>query len=123
MLLLSRAVKVYVATAPSNLRRSFDGLSAEVRSVLAKDPLSGHVFVFLNRRKTQVKLLLWTRGGFTILHKRLERGTFTFPGQVSMHANRVEVDVHELAMLLEGIDVTRARTSSRWEPPEWAHAG
>jgi transposase len=117
MLLLPRAVRVYVATAPCNLRRSFDGLSNEVRAVLARDPLCGHVFVFLNRRKTQVKLLLWTRGGFTIVHKRLERGTFTFPRQVTPEAKSVELDVHELAMLLEGIDVTRARTSARWEPP------
>jgi transposase len=78
MLFLPRAVKVYVATAPCNLRRSFDGLSNEVRAVLAMDPLSGHVFVFLNRRKTQVKLLLWTRGGFTILHKRLEQAPSRF---------------------------------------------
>ena len=55
MLLLSRAVHVYVATAPCNLRKSFEGLTNEVRQVLAKDPLSGHVFVFLNRRKTQVE--------------------------------------------------------------------
>jgi transposase len=54
MLFLPRAVKVYVATAPCNLRRSFDGLSNEVRAVLAMDPLSGHVFVFLNRRKPPV---------------------------------------------------------------------
>lgn len=120
MLLLSRAVHVYVATAPCNLKKSFEGLTNEVRQVLAKDPLSGHVFVFLNRRKTQVKLLLWTRGGFTIVTKRLERGTFTFPARVSPEASSVEVDVHELSMLLEGIDVTRARTSRRWEPP--AHA-
>lgn len=120
MLLLSRAVHVYVATAPCCLRKSFEGLTNEVRQVLAKDPLSGHVFVFLNRRKTQVKLLLWTRGGFTIVAKRLERGTFTFPGRVTSGAASVEVDVHELSMLLEGIDVTRARTSRRWEPP--AHA-
>lgn len=121
MLLLSRAVHVYVATAPCNLKKSFEGLTNEVRQVLAKDPLSGHVFVFLNRRKTQVKLLLWTRGGFTIVTKRLERGTFTFPARVTPAASSVEVDVHELSMLLEGIDVTRARTSRRWEPP--AHAG
>lgn len=120
MLLLSRAVHVYVATAPCNLKKSFEGLTNEVRQVLAKDPLSGHVFVFLNRRKTQVKLLLWTRGGFTIVTKRLERGTFTFPGRVTSEAASVEVDVHELSMLLEGIDVTTARTSTRWEPP--AHA-
>ena len=117
MMFLPRAVKVYVATAPCNLRRSFDGLSNEVREVLAKDALSGHVFVFLNRRKTQVKLLLWTRGGFTIVHKRLERGTFSFAAQVTDGARSVEIDVHELSMLLEGIDVTRARVSQRWEPP------
>jgi transposase len=67
-----------------------------------------------------VKLLLWTRGGFTIVTKRLERGTFTFPARVTTDAAAVEVDVHELSMLLEGIDVTRAKTSRRWEPP--AHA-
>lgn len=117
MLLLPRAVHVYVATAPCNLKKSFEGLTNEVRQVLAKDPLSGHVFVFLNRRKTQVKLLLWTRGGFTIVAKRLERGTFTFPRNVTAEAKSVEVDVHELSMLLEGIDVSSARTSKRWEPP------
>jgi transposase len=76
MLLLPKAVKVYVATYPVNLRKSFDGLSNEVRSILGKDPLSGHVFVFVNRRKTQVKLIFWSRGGFTIVTKRLEKGRF-----------------------------------------------
>ncbi len=117
MILLPRAVRVYVATQPVNLHRSFDGLSNEVRAVLGRDPLSGHVFVFLNRRKNQVKLLVWTRGGFTIIHKRLERGTFTFAQQVTSEAQSVEVDAHELSMLLENIDVSRARVSSRWEPP------
>lgn len=116
-MLLPRAVHVYVATAPCNMKKSFEGLTNEVRQVLAKEPLSGHVFVFLNRRKTQVKLLLWTRGGFTIVAKRLERGTFTFPREVTSAATSVEVDVHELSMLLEGIDVRTARTSRRWEPP------
>ena len=78
MILLPRAVRVYFATAPANLRKSFEGLSNEVRGVLGRDPLSGHVFVFLNRRRNQVKLLLWTRGGFTIVAKRLERGPSHF---------------------------------------------
>lgn len=116
MILLPRAVRVYFATAPVNLRRSFDGLSNEVRAVLGRDPLNGHVFVFLNRRKTQVKLLLWTRGGFTIVHKRLEQGRFAFPQQVVSQAACVALDVHELGMLLEGIDMTRVRISRRWEP-------
>ncbi len=88
--------------------------------MLAKNPLSDHVFLFLNRRKNQVKLLLWTRGGFTIVHKRLERGTFTFPAKVTPTAVSVEIDAHELSMLLEGIDGSAARSSKRWEPP--AHA-
>jgi transposase len=122
VIVVPRAVRVYVATEPANLRKSFEGLSNEVRAVLARDPLSGHVFVFLNRRKNQVKLLVWTRGGYTIVHKRLERGKFVFPERVTADARSVEIDVHELSMLLEGIDVTRARTSTRWEPPVHARA-
>lgn len=117
MMLLPRAVRVYVATEPVHMRRSFDGLTAEVRSVLALDPLSGHVFVFVNRRRNQVKLLMWTRGGFTIVHKRLEAGTFTFVARLHSAARSVEIDVHELSMLLEGIDLSRARVTRRWEPP------
>lgn len=116
MLLLPKSVRVYVATTPCNLKKSFDGLSNEVRTVLAGDPLSGHVFVFLNRRKNQVKLLVWTRGGFTVVAKRLERGTFAFSRHVTPEAKSVELGAHELAMLLEGIDMTHAKTSRRWEP-------
>lgn len=120
MLVIPRAVRVYFATAPVNLRKSLEGLSNEVRAVLAKDPLTGHVFVFLNRRKNQVKLLVWTRGGYTIVHKRLERGKFVFTAKIADDVSAVELDVHELSMLLEGIDVARAQTSTRWEPPKHA---
>jgi transposase len=116
MILLPRAVRIYVATAPVNLRKSFEGLSNEVRTVLASDPLSGHVFLFLNRRRTQVKLLLWTRGGFTVVHKRLERGRFTFPSRVTAAATAVQIDAHELAMLLEGLVAGTTRAASRWSP-------
>jgi transposase len=116
MMFLPRAVKIYFATEPANLRKSFDGLSNEVRQVLRRDPLCGHVFVFLNRRRNQVKLIAWTRGGFTIVSKRLERGTFTFARQLTSDAKYVTIDVHELSMLLEGIDIERGRMSRRWEP-------
>jgi transposase len=122
MLLLPRAVRVYFASEPTNLRKSFDGLSNDVRQILRRDPLSGHVFVFLNRRRNQVKLLLWTRGGFTIVHKRLERGTFAFGRHLASDAKCVPIDVHELGMLLEGIDVARGRIGKRWEPPAHASA-
>lgn len=117
MILLPRSVKVYVAAQAVNLRKSFDGLSNEAREVLRKDPLSGHILVFLNRRRNHVKLLMWTRGGFTIVHKRLERGTFASLREMKPEARCVEIDVHELSMLLEGIVMAQARTSTRWEPP------
>ena len=122
VILLPRAVRVYFATGATNLRTSFECLSNEVRTVLAHDPLSGHVFVFLNRRRNQVKLLLWTRDGFTIMHKRLERGQFTFPAHVVDGASSVAIDAHELSMLLEGIDMADVRTSERWEPARHAQA-
>ena len=114
MIVIPRSVHVYVATYWVNLRKSFEGLSNEVRTVLMRDPLNGHVFIFLNRRRTQVKLLVWTRGGFTIVHKRLEVGTFTFARELTSGAKSVEIDVHELSMLLEGLECSRA--SKRWEP-------
>ena len=80
MILLPASVRVYFATAACDLRRSFDGLSNQVRSVLGHDPLCGHVFVFLNRRKTQVKLLLWTR--------RIHRGAQT-PGGRAIRISQV----------------------------------
>jgi len=123
MIFLPRSVKVYVATQPVNLRKSFDGLSNETREVLRLNPLSGHIFVFLNRRKNQVKLLMWTRGGFTVVHKRLERGKFSWVREVGPDARRVEIDVHELSMLLEGLTFVKGRASQRWEPPLHQRAG
>jgi transposase len=122
VILVPRSVRVYFATAPMNLRMSFEGLSHAVREVLREDPLAGHVFVFLNRRKTMVKLLVYTRGGYTIIHKRLEQGTFAFPARIVDGVASVAIDVHELAMLLEGVDFAHAKTSARWEPPMHARS-
>lgn len=116
MILLPASVRVHVAVEPVNLRKSFEGLSNEVRMVLDRDPLSGHVFLFLNRLRTQVKLLMWTRGGFTIVHKRLERGRFVFVENVRPGARAIEIGVDELAMLLEGIDARAVRRAARWSP-------
>ena len=116
MILLPRSVKIYVAIEPASLRKSFEGLTNAVRCELGRDPLSGHVFLFLNRRRNQVKMLLWTRGGFTILHKRLERGRFSFPERVTAAATSVEIHAHELSMLLEGLEVAQEPHARRWEP-------
>jgi transposase len=116
VILLPRSVRIYAAREPANLRKSFEGLSNEVRAVIGMDPLCGHVFLFLNRRRTQVKLLVWTRGGYTIVHKRLERGRFVFPERVDKAVTKVSIDAHELAMLLEGLEPRPGRSARRWEP-------
>ena len=79
MITVSPAVRIYLAPGATHLRRSIDGLSAVVRERLALDPLSGHLFLFRNRRGDRLKILVWDRSGFWVLYKRLEQGTFTWP--------------------------------------------
>lgn len=69
-----------------------------------------------------MKVLLWTRGGFTIVHKRLERGRFTFPDRVVAGASSVEIDAHELSMVLEGLALATTRSAARWSPAASAAA-
>jgi transposase len=114
MILLPSSVQVHVAVEPVNLHKSFEGLSNAVRAVIGRDPLSGHVFCFMNRRRSALKLLVWTRGGFMIVHKLLVRGQFTFVAEVKPGISSVEIGADELAMLLEGIDARTARRSPRW---------
>jgi len=102
MLTLPASVRVFVARDATDLRRSFDRLSAQVQEVLRQDPLSGHVFVFFNRQRNRVKLLVWERDGFWLLYKRLEAGTFAA-------LERDEINARELYLLLEGIEVVRER--------------
>ena len=102
---LSAAIRVYLAAEPADMRKSFDGLAA-LASSLALDPLSGHLFVFLNKRRDRVKILYWDRDGLAVWAKRLERGTFRLPAAAS---GRVEMTTAELAALLAGIDLTTAQ--------------
>jgi transposase len=114
MLPLPSSVQIYVATAPADMRRSFNGLSALARSVVGKDPMSGHLFVWFNRRGDQVRVLFWDRTGFAILAKRLERGTFRLATAPPEGATHVTVDAGELGLLLEGIDLRHAKRQRRW---------
>jgi transposase len=116
MLSWPASVRVFVATGATDLRRSFDGLAAAVREVLAQDPLSGHVFVFFNRRRDRVKLLLWDRTGYWLLHKRLEAGRFWPPAGEEAG---VELTAPDLALILEGIDLAGATRQKRyaWRRP------
>ena len=115
-MLLPPSVKVWLASEPVDLRRGHDGLSALVRTQWQKDPYSGHLFVFLGRRKDRVKILFWSRGGFVLYYKRLERGVFRLPPRFG-EARAVELDATDLTMLLDGIDLGRVRRPPLWQPP------
>jgi transposase len=105
------SVRVFVATGATDLRRSFDGLAGAAREVFSQDPLSGHVFVFFNRRRDRVKLLLWDRTGYWLLHKRLEAGRFRLPAEA---AAGLELTAAELSLILEGIDLAGAVRHKRY---------
>jgi transposase len=114
MLTLPASVRIYVAAEPVDLRRGFDGLAAATRSVIGADPLSGHIFVFLNRRRNRIKLLVWDRTGYLLVYKRLERGTFEIATQPGIGQRHVELDAGELGLMLEGLDLRGARRRTRW---------
>ena len=115
MLSLPDSVKVYLASKPTDMRKSIDGLLALARTTVAADPFAGHLFVFVGRRRDRVKVLFWDRGGFVVFYKRLERLRF----QVRLPeagAPYAELEATELAMLLRGIDYARVRRPDVWTP-------
>ena len=114
MLTLPASVRIFVALDPVDMRKSFDGLAAIVSHQLGLDPLSGHLVLFTNKRGNLMKLLFFDRNGLAILFKRLERGTFQLPDG----EGHTEVDLGQLAMILEGIDLRHAVRRRRYNRAE-----
>lgn len=116
MLTLPPSVRIFVATAPCDLRKQFDGIALLVEQGLRHDPRSGHLFVVFNRRGDQVRILFWDRHGYSMFAKRLERGRFRLPWEQDAVGASVEMEAAELALILEGIDLRGARRRARWTP-------
>jgi transposase len=114
MLMLPCSVRIYVASQPIDLRAGHDHLVQLVRRVVQADPMSGHLFVFLNRRRNRVKILWWDRSGWAMLYKRLEIGTFRLPFEPLLGQRHIEMDPAELALMLEGIDLSQSKRQPRW---------
>lgn len=104
-----KGVQVWVATAPVDMRKSFDGLAEVVRAFLGHDPLSGHLFVFRNRSGQRTKVLWWDRNGLALYYKRIERGTFTFPAPHAAGDKAVAISAADLAKLLAGCVLQSSR--------------
>jgi transposase len=115
MFSLGSATKIFLAAGSTDMRKSFDTLAAIVKTRLQQDPLSGHIFVFCNRRLDRIKLLIFDGSGIWILAKRLEKGRFRWPeaSNVSDNGSTFTLNHQELAMLLGGVDLSRT-TRRRW---------
>ena len=107
--MLPSTVRIFVCTTPQDMRRSFDGLAEAARQVVGEDPQSGALFVFVGRRPTRVKVLLWDRNGYCLLYKRLHRAIFRVPAATPGMAS-VRIDGAALAALLAGVEKTHARS-------------
>ena len=110
MLTLSATTRVYLASGATDMRKSYNTLAVIVTNDLGGDPVSGHLFVFCNRRKDRIKVLYFDNGGYWLCAKRLERGTFAWP---DAKTRSIELSREELLLLVAGIDLTSTRRR-RW---------
>jgi transposase len=111
---LSPAIRIFVHTQPTDMRKHFDGLHALVTQALGQDVFTGDYFVFFNRRRQRCKILYWDHDGLVVWAKRLERGCFQLPG-VRDTSPAMEIDSTTLAMILGGIDVRTAQRRPRYD--------
>ena len=108
---ISATIRVFVAVSPADLRNGYDGLARLAREVINQDPLSGHLFVFSNRKRDRVKILYWDRDGYVVWMKRLEKGTFRWP---KLGEKQVEWNGVELTTVLGGIDLKQTKRRPRY---------
>jgi transposase len=115
MLSFPPTVRIHVARECVDLRKGFDGLCGLIRDEFDLDPLSGHFFVFFNRRRTHTKIMHWDRSGFWIYYKRLEKGTFELPEPASAGDRVVRMKPSELALILDGIELRHVKRRRRYD--------
>ncbi len=113
----AQGAQIWLAAEAADMRCGFDRLAERVRAVIGQDPLAGHLFVFRSRRGDRMKILFWDRDGFVLWYKRLETGVFKLP-RVEAGARSVELRASELAMVLDGIDMSRLKRVPRYERRE-----
>jgi transposase len=116
MISLPHPVRVFLHTPATDLRKGFDALSGLVTTAFSEDPTSGHLFLFVNRRRDRLKILYWDRDGLAIWYKRLETGSFQLP-QVAHDAVSIEMSPTQLTLILSGIDLSSARQRKRYHRP------
>ena len=114
LLNLSASRNYYLYNGKTDMRRTFNGLTSIIRGELGRNPLSGDVFIFFNRQRTQVKLFLWMSEGFEIFHKRLEKGTFELPIHEGQDPGTA-IPWQDLQFILQGVELKSIRFRKRYE--------
>ena len=109
MLSIPESIKIFVARNPADFRKQFDGLAAIAQDELGMDPFGGNLYVFFNKRRDRIKLLVFQHTGFWLHYKRLERGTFEMLAGVNEDDDHIEIDARQLRLLLEGIDLKQSK--------------
>ena len=118
MLSISSQVRIFLARDPVDMRKSFHGLIGLTESVLQEDPLSGHLFVFINRRRDRIKLLYWGGTGFCIWYQQLEKGGYQLPEAATADEREgIEITASQLSLILDGIDLSSIRQRPRYRLP------
>lgn len=110
----AQGARIWMASEATDMRCGFDRLAERVTAVIGEDPLSGHLFLFRSRRGDRLKILHWDRDGFVVWYKRLEDGVFKLP-RPREGARSMELRASELAMILDGIDVSKLKRVPRYE--------
>jgi transposase len=116
MISLPHPVRVFLHVPATDLRKGFDALSGLVLTAFSQDPTSGHLFLFVNRRRDRLKMLYWDRDGLAIWYKRLEKGSFQLPA-VAPDAVSIEMSPTQLTLILSGIDLGSARQRKQYQRP------
>ena len=117
MLTLPPSVRIFVCAEPTDMRKGFDGLAAATREIIREDPLSGHLYVFFNRRRNRVKAMFWDRNGLCIWYKRLEKGRFQLAFLDKRYKERkAQIEASDLMLILDGIDLSGAQRRARFVP-------
>lgn len=102
----------YIYSKATDMRKGFNGLSGLVRNEMAQNPMSGAVYIFLNRRRDRMKILVWESGGFVMYYKLLEKGTFQRP---KLNGTSATISWHQLVLIMEGVELSSVKKRKRFE--------
>ena len=115
MFTLSSGCKFHLYSEPTDMRKSFDGLSGIIQNVLNNNPCNGEVFIFVNKKRNKIKLLHWQGISFILYYKRLEEGTFELP-QYDIASGSISLNYSQLVMMIDGLSIQNIKKRKRYTP-------